>query len=225
MSDLFSPVAVIIDISRSRTHPDRELLQRELNGVFAKVNELQPGVQRIEPTVGDEFQAVYGHLGHAFRATLLARLFLPEQIDCRFGLGSGEIKIVGHSVVGAVQDGSAWWSAREAINEARKREYSKLGFVRTWFRVAEGLGGAALESSDRAIGEAAVNAYLLTRDHIINTMSTRTRRLFRGQLLGETQQSLAREEGITQSAVSQNLAKSGANALFASELLLLGSAQ
>jgi len=205
-------IAVIVDVSKSRTHPDRGELQTTIERAFASVNDLVHAVQPIAATVGDEFQAAYADLATALRATLLARLSLPDGVDCRFGLGLGEVATVGTSVVGAVQDGSAWWEARKAIDEARKHQYSKLGFVRTWFRSAHGT------DDDRA---AVVNAYLLGRDHIVGAMNPRARRLLRGQLLGQTQAQLAADEGITQSAVSQNLSRSGANAVVAGEALLL----
>ena len=204
-------VAMIVDVSKSRSHPDRRSLQTAIENAFAEVNALVPARQPIEPTVGDEFQAVYDDLGVAVRATLVARLHMPEGIDCRFGLGHGEVATIGTGVVGAVQDGSAWWTARKAIDEAREHEYSKLGFMRTWYRSADE------RDSDR---EGLVNAYLLGRDFIVAGMNTRARRLLRGQLLGETQAQLAEAEGITQSAVSQNLARSGANALVAGEAQL-----
>ena len=207
-------VAMIVDVSKSRSHPDRRSLQTAIENAFAEVNALVPARQPIEPTVGDEFQAVYDDLGVAVRATLVARLHMPEGIDCRFGLGHGEVATIGTGVVGAVQDGSAWWTARKAIDEARKLEYSKLGFVRTWYR-----------SSDHDDRESLVNAYLLGREQIVGAMNPRARRLLRGQLLGETQAHLADAEGITQSAVSQNLARSGANALVASEALLLAGSR
>ena len=206
-------VAVIVDISGSRTHADRSALQTEIQDAFGRVNEVLPGTQPLEPTFGDEFQAVYADLFAALRATLLARLFLPEGVDCRFGLGEGELRTVGAGVAGAVQDGSAWWSARKAIDEARMHQYSKLGFVRTWFRRDAADPG-------RQSSEALVNAYLLARDQLVSTMNPRARRLLLGQLLGSTQAQLAAAEGITQSAVSQNLARSGANALAAGEALL-----
>jgi hypothetical protein len=209
-------VAVIVDMARSRKHVDRAALQSEFLDAFARVNDIAPALQPLEPTVGDEFQAVYADLAGSLRATLLARLFLPEGVECRFGLGLGEQRTVGTGVRGALQDGTAWWRARGAIDEARQHEYSKLGFVRTWYSD----GG---EPSATA-GQPLVNAYLLGRDHIVGAMSPRSRRLLRGQLLGSTQGALAAEEGITQSAVSQNLARSGANALVAGEALLLGGA-
>ena len=214
MTDLHA-VAVIVDISKSRTHTDRSSLQAQIQDAFGRVNDILPGLQRLEPTFGDEFQAVYADLPTALRATLLARLHLPDGVDCRFGLGEGELRTVGAGVAGAVQDGSAWWSARRAIDEAREHQYSKLGFVRTWFRRDDSTGGAR-----PAAHEALVNAYLLARDQILATMNPRARRLLLGQLRGSTQAQLAAQEGVTQSAVSQNLSRSGANALVAGEALL-----
>jgi len=211
MTEPENVIAVIVDVSKSRSHPDRSGLQSTIESAFADVNALVASRQPIEPTVGDEFQGVYDDLALALRATLLARLQMPDGIDCRFGLGRGEIATIGRGVVGAVQDGSAWWTARRAIDEARTHQYSKLGFVRTWYRSADE------HDSDQ---EALVNAYLLTRDFIVDGMNPRARRLLRGQLLGQTQAQLAESEGITQSAVSQNLARSGANALVAGDAQL-----
>ena len=203
-------VAVIVDISQSRSHADRRELQDQIVAAFDRVNTLVAADQPLRATVGDEFQAAYGDLGTALRATLLARLSLPEGVECRFGLGLGEVATIGTGVAGVLQDGSAWWEARKAIDEARRHQYSKLGFVRTWFRAAQPSPADAL-----------VNGYLLGRDHNVGAMNPRARRLLLGQLLGETQGALAQQEGITQSAVSQNLARSGANAVVAGETLLL----
>ena len=210
-------VAVIVDVSKSRSHADRRALQHEIEDAFGRVNDTVTALQPLAPTVGDEFQAVYADVGTAARATLLARLYLPDGVDCRFGLGLGEIATIGTGVAGVLQDGSAWWSARKAIDEARRHEYSKLGFVRTWFS-----SSTVEQNADDARYEALVNAYLLGRDHIVGTMNPRARRLLLGQLIGATQVELAAQEGVTQSAVSQNLSRSGANALMASESLLSG---
>ena len=57
------------------------------------------------------------------------------------------------------------------------------------------------------------NSYLLARDQLVGAMSERTRRLTYGRCHGVTQRALAAAEGITQSAVSQALATSGASAV------------
>jgi hypothetical protein len=66
------------------------------------------------------------------------------------------------------------------------------------------------------------NAYLLARDQILASMSERARRLTYGRCLGVTQRELAEAEGITQPAVSQLLATSGAPALIEGFRLLRG---
>lgn len=211
-------IAVIVDVSKSRAHADRRALQLGVEAALERVNELIEPLQPLAPTVGDEFQAAYPTLGLAVRATLLARLTLPDGVDCRFGLGHGELATIGVGAAGALQDGSAWWSAREAIGEAREREYAKQPFLRTWFASA-----SAAPLDDVAPAAAPfVNAYLTTRDHLVTAMSGRERRLLLGQLLGDTQTELAEAESITQSAVSQNLRRSGAAAVLAGETLLTG---
>src|SRR5690554_3906715 len=218
-----SVIAVIVDISRSRAHVDRADLQAETLSSFSEVNLRILAEQSLEPTVGDEFQAVYADLPTALRATLLARLLLPDGIDCRFGLGHGEVRTVGAGRYGPIQDGSAWWAARSAIEEAREREYSKLRFVRTWYSDGIEPEVATQRNATDAIGSVTgpglVNAYLLARDHLVSSMKPRTRRLLAGQIVGDTQENLAKQEGISQSAVSQNLHSSGAAALLAGEAL------
>lgn len=214
----FRAIAVIADLSRSRSHPNRTRLQEAVVNAFARVDESIAAVEPLLPTVGDEFQAVYADLGSAVRATLVARLSLPEGTDCRFGLGHGELRTIGEGSTGALQDGSAWWSAREAVVQAREHEYGRYPFVRTWFRNA---ADAPIDEIAPA-QEGAVNAYLVTRDHLVTAMSARERRLLLGQLAGETQRALAAQEEITQSAVSQNLRRSGAAAVLAGESLFTG---
>jgi len=75
-----------------------------------------------------------------------------------------------------------------------------------------GASGAIDEGGDPASARLA-NAYLLARDQLVSEMTGRTRRLVYGRLQGRTQTELARDEGITQSAVSQALATAGASAV------------
>ena len=61
--------------------------------------------------------------------------------------------------------------------------------------------------------EAAVNAYLLARDALIGPLSARDRRLVLGAARGTAQKTLAEQESISQSAVSQALRRASAGAL------------
>ncbi|QJU53688.1 SatD family protein [Herbiconiux sp. KACC 21604] len=199
-------VAVIIDIVGSRLLADRRAAQLAIEEAFSGIDRLSLHSQPIRPTVGDEFQALYPSLGSALRATLLARLVLPAEVDCRFGLGQGTVSAVGEGAAAAsIQDGPGWWRAREAIVEAHEREDGRTPSARSWFRADDEQSGL----------EALVNAYLLARDHVIGGMNDRARRVTFATMTGRLQGDIAADEGITQSAVSQALRRSGGASLLA----------
>lgn len=194
-----SHVAMIGDLVGSRSLASRADAQRSLVDALAVVEALVPARQVPSPTVGDEFQAVYPSVAEAVLAAVAIRLALPEPMDCRLGIGVGELEIVGRSDYGPTQDGSAWWSARDAIVEVKRRE-RQLPTMRTMIQWAEDSPG---EES------AVMNAYLMCRDHVVSGLDDRQRRLGLGLLQGKTQRELARAEGISDSAVSQSVRRSG----------------
>ena len=198
-------IALIGDVVGSRTHTDRAAMQAALVSAIERVNDRVESVQPLSPTIGDEFQAVYADIGTAVNTTLVIRLSLPDELDCRYGLGAGTYATVGESSYGVMQDGPAWWAARDAIVIAKDREKRKNGTLRTWFGVTESTG----ERDD--VGT--INALLLCRDHIVTSMNPRQRRLLLGLIDGTTQSELAKTEGISPSAVSQALHASGAYAV------------
>ncbi|MBD8043660.1 hypothetical protein H9638_07515 [Arthrobacter sp. Sa2BUA2] len=201
-----SVIALIVDIVKSRELSDRVGAQRSIREAFGQAHGARPIYRPLWPTVGDEFQAVFHTLGDALLTTTLVRLLLPEGVDCRFGLGRGITSDVDEQAPGAIQDGPAWWNAREAIEETHRREHGADPYLRSWF--ASDDAGAAGEVS-------LVNGFLLLRDASISSMRPRDRRITAGVLLGVSQTELARREKITQSAVSQSLRRSGASALLA----------
>lgn len=208
-------VVVIGDVVGSRLHADRLAMQRALEAVLTSTNAAIPAIQPLAPTIGDEFQASYADVQTAVVATLRLRLGLPEELDCRFGLGAGTYERVGESQYGVMQDGPAWWSARDAIVIAKDREKRKNKSLRTWYAVTE-------PEEDGIAGF--VNALLLCRDQIVTDMSVRQRRLLLGLLDGQTQAALAEREGVSRSAVSQTLHSSGAFAVLAAhEALMTGT--
>lgn len=197
-------VALIVDIVDSRSLENRSRAQRDIRASFADAHRRFTPEKDLWATVGDEFQARYSSIGAAMGATALVRLTLPDAIDCRFGLGLGASHDVEHGENGEpIQDGSAWWRAREAIVSAHTLADHGHPYLRTWV-VTDNPGMAA-----------AFNALLLQRDHAIGRMKARERRLAASILRGRTQKEIAAEEAITQSAVSQNLQRSGATALMA----------
>lgn len=204
-------VALIGDLVSSRRHPDRAAVQRHLVAALAEVEELVPSVQRLDVTVGDEFQGTYTTVADAALAALLVRLRLLPDVDTRYGLGRGTVTVFDADRDPVSQDGPAWWAAREAIGVVEHTAASPRGrTARTWFAQAAGDGGVA----DGGTGAAgAVNAFLSCRDDIVDRMSPRARRLLRGLLLGQQQTAMAQAEGVSQSAVSQSLSSSGAYAV------------
>lgn len=205
---------LIADIVRSRDLSDRAAAQAAIFDAFTQAEALDTPVTPVWSTVGDEFQAVLPSVGAAVRATVVVRLALPEDVDLRFGIGRGATWDVDSRGAAPIQDGPAWWSARRAIDETHRRQDTGSRYLRSWF-----VDGHELPDP---VAERMVNSHLLLRDMVVSAMSPRQRRLTLGVLLGRTQAELAAAEGITQSAVSQNLARSGASALVASVELVTG---
>ncbi|MER3389823.1 MAG: SatD family protein [Microcella sp.] len=205
-------VALLVDIVDSRALHDRALAQSAILEAFHGAARGIPVEVPLWATVGDEFQAVFATVADAVRATALVRLALPVEIDCRFGLGEGEMREVGEGNRGPIYDGSAWWRAREALDRVERDQERTAPYARTWL-IGE-------QSDAERVG--ALTAHLLLRDHLIGTMSPRARRLAAGTLSGATQSELAARERISQSAVSQNLRRSGAAALVAADRALAG---
>jgi hypothetical protein len=197
-------IALIVDIVDSRRLDDRPLAQRAIRTAFMRADGIAPPERALWPTVGDEFQALYPELSSALAATALVQLILPDDIECRFGLGEGDATEIESRADGSsIQDGSAWWRAREAIETGHRLEHHGHPSLRTWF-----VGGDPAST-------AAVDALLLQRDHALSRMKARERRIASAFLEKRTQIEIAADEGISQSAVSQNLQRSGASALVA----------
>lgn len=200
-------IVVTADIVGSRRLADRAIAQIVLDEAIARVQRELPLAERtLRPTVGDEQQGVYRTLDAAMASLLLLQLALPDGIECRFGIGIGATSLVPSSS-GDIPEGPAWWAARDAIEKVHAMQQRTVPSARTWVVAAPDEGEDAADLARRA------NAYLLARDQIVGAMSERTRRLVYSRCHGVTQTELASAEGITQSAVSQALTKSGAAAV------------
>ncbi|EPH14773.1 MULTISPECIES: SatD family protein [Dermabacter] len=126
-------VAVIGDIVNSRDH-NRTALHEHLTSALNAIQ--TPSHERLHPTVGDEIQGVFATHGDALRATHILRLHLREHdIDIRFGIGAGEIRIIDEGA--GIQDGSAWWAAREALERTEElAQTSGFSGIRTGLSAA-----------------------------------------------------------------------------------------
>ncbi|QIK83773.1 SatD family protein [Sanguibacter sp. HDW7] len=207
--------ALIVDIVRSRDLADRAAAQTDVLDAFARAHDVVPLETPLWATVGDEFQALAATLPAAVWTATVARLLLPDGIDVRVGIGRGETRDVAQDGDGpAIKDGSAWWSARDAIDEAHRRADRKESpWVRTWY-----LDGATSGGADDSV--ALVDAQLLVTDRMIDGMTPSQRSYVGASALGRTQAQVAALHDVTQPAVSQGLRRSGGTALVGALALL-----
>ena len=223
--------AVIADIVGSRTLTNRADAQRIFEAALERASEGLALLQAPYPTVGDEFQAVAYALEDALLLTLRAQLLLPPQLQLRFGIGAGRIEEFASGVhrqapargrgaeSAALQDGSAWWAARAAINRAHDVQDSSNPFIRTWF-----MAHASVESEFSSHCQTCINAMLSLRDHSILKLSARHRRITASLLLGKTQVEIARVEKLSQQAISDFARGTGAG-LIQSSLIIAEAAR
>lgn len=198
-------IALIGDLVESRKRRDRRRLQKDVRDRLDELGTTLSLAQPLEMAVGDEFQGVFRDLAEATRATLLIRLdlLIHARIDARFGLGEGEVTVFDPRRTPVSQDGSAWWAARAGIERAKTLSAaSRTSGLRTCL----GYGRSEADESSTP----AIDAFLFCRDELVTRMNHRQQRLLLGVMLGRSQDWLAEDEGITQSAVSQALHRSGA---------------
>jgi hypothetical protein len=199
-------VAVLGDVVASRRHPDRERRLAAIEGALGLANRRVRATQPLTPTIGDEFQGLYGDIVSALDATLVVRLALLGEVDVRFGIGSGEL--LGYEAARAPfeQDGPAWWAAREAVDMVRDLEQRRErphGLRTRWIE----------EGADASAPVAAVNAFLHCRDELIAAMDPRDADTLLGLLIDEPLTSIAKRLGVSVSAVSQRAIRGGLYAI------------
>lgn len=219
MKDQSGRCALLGDVVGSRRVVDRRRLHRTIEQALAAVEGHVPSLTALHVTVGDEFQGGYATLGAAVDAAFRLRLLLLPDVDTRVGLGRGAVTTLDPER--GIEDGPAWWSAREAIEhveQAARRPATR--HLRTAYRLA------AEEVAGRDSGPAvaaAVNAALVCRDHLVGSFSERSLRILRGLMEPDTtQMELAEREGISASAVSQRVRTHGIGAVLAAQEMLRG---
>ena len=193
---------LIGDVVGSRDAADRRALHRDLSSALDDV-----ATGALDPpafTVGDEFQGSYPTVGAAIAAALSVRLAVAPTVDVRFGIGWGSATVLDRD--SGIQDGPAWWAAREAIEwTAAAQKQAGFALVRTSYRNGESTGPAA----------DAVNAALMCRDHLLGSLDERSVRMLRGLMHHQSKRDIAADEGISPSAVSQRVARDGLDLIVA----------
>jgi hypothetical protein len=191
---------LIGDVVGSRQVADRSAQHRTLNTALRAV--VAGAVDAPGFTVGDEFQGSYPSVGQAIDAALTLRLAVAPDIDVRFGIGWGAVVVLDPAT--GIQDGPGWWAAREAIEwTASAQQQPALASVRTSFRV----------NDDERRDQAAVNAALMCRDHLLGSLDDRSLRILKGLLSNRSKREIAETEGISASAVSQRAGRDGLDLL------------
>lgn len=225
-----SVATVIGDIVGSRGSSDRRTLHRQLKRMFNAVNDEVVAIQPLAPTVGDEFQAVYSDLSSALHATLRLRLLLIPDVDVRFGVGWGRIRILSLDRTPFEQDGPGWWAARDAIEHltaSEKRNEVPRGLRTLCFfarekpaeRLTPSLQVQLFPNSPLTADavrkgiNSAINSFLMCRDELVGGMDDRDAAILLRLFAGETQRQIAKHEKVTQSAISQRIQRSGAYAV------------
>lgn len=206
-----SPLASLVgDVAGSRISRDRERLHDRLVAALAVVNESLDPITPVQITVGDDYQGTFAHVGQALAATLVVRLELLPEIDVRHGVGWGQVQVLAESP--RVEDGSAWWAARDSIDAIEAQEArTALRGVRTGYARAEGVEGP---------DPGAVNAALMMRDQLVSGLSSRSLSVLHGLLWGKPQQEIAEAEGVSASAVSQRVRSDGLGVIVAAHAML-----
>lgn len=189
-------VCVIGDVVASRELPDQ---RRLLRGLAMAVDDLA-GARSAAATTGDEFQAVFDHLGTAVRSLAELRLRLLDDppadapVELRLGLGVGEITGDPSDAGAAGQSGPGWWYARAALDHVAEARvaWPKL----RWWLEAD---------SDVA----APRAVLVALDTLGARFDELDVSLARGVLRGSTARDLAVDHGITPQSVGGRLRTHG----------------
>lgn len=199
-------VAVLGDVVASRLHPDVERRRRRIAEALSLANARLRPAQPLTPTIGDEFQGLFADVVSALEATLVVRLSLLGEVDVRFGIGSGTMFAFDASRAPFEQDGPAWWSAREAVDQVRdssQRQERPRGVRTRW-----------IDADDRRPLEvAAVNAFVGCRDELVAAMDPRDAAAMLGLLADEPLTRIAEAEGVTASALSQRAIRGGLYAI------------
>jgi len=194
-------VALLGDLIRSREAEDRRALHRALVATLAEADRARPALAAPVVVVGDEFQGVYASAGAALEATHRIRLGLAGVGEVRFGLGRGEVFPLDEG--GALQDGSAWWAARDAIVAVEEA-------ARHAARAALRTGLAATEP---ATFGPAVRAAAAVIDLALAHLDVTSQRILLGTVGGRRQSEIAGELELTPQAVNQRVLRHGLGVL------------
>lgn len=146
MTDMKGVAALLVDLVASRSG-ERKLLHEAVLAATDTANDAVEAIDPLHPTVGDELQGVYPTVGAALAASFTLRLALAPEHEARFGIGRGDLRVIDRER--GIQDGSAWWRAREAIEWAAAQAERK-GYASTRTCIRDGRD-AGCQASDAVV--------------------------------------------------------------------------
>ena len=205
--------AIIGDVVGSRQATSRSGLQKRLDKALAAVNEAMVPVQPLTPTLGDEFQGMFGRVEDAIEASFRLRVELVGKVDVRIGIGWGTLRTQDQSRTPFGQDGPCWWRARDALEELARTERSNQepNSLRTVCRTG-------------SVQEQSFNAILVLRDQLFSSIDDADATIVKLLIRGASQQDAASRLGVNKSSVSRRMQSHGLAALLRSREHLAGPA-
>lgn len=188
--------ALLLDLVDSR-HLSRGRAHSTVLAAIDEVNATVPALDLLRVTVGDEMQGVYETVGAALRAAYLLRFNLMEAgVDLRAGIGGGEVRVV--DAGRGIQDGEAWYRARDAIERAEALS-RQPGHDSARTAVDDG----------REVATPLADATVRLVDASLAGLRDGARRSLAGLMQGLDNADVARAEGISPSANSQRVNRGG----------------
>lgn len=191
MKVLPNAVALLVDVVGSRATNRRDL-HRALLAAIEQTNQRVPALDPLRVTVADELQGVYPTLGDALHAGYELRNLVFGAADLRCGMGGGEVHFIDPGR--GIQDGSAWWLAREATDFVEALA-AQPGYAsaRTSIRDSRDVAAPHIDATVRLI------------DSALAKLRNGSRRSLIGLLAGLDNAAVATAEGISESANSQRV--------------------
>ncbi|RRD04145.1 RNA polymerase subunit sigma-70 [Arachnia propionica] len=188
-------VALLGDVVGSRDSR-RAVVHDAILTAITATNTAVVALDPLRVTVGDELQGVYTTLGDAVSATMMLRDELLGTAELRVGLGGGELQVV--DARRGIQDGSAWWNARDAIVTAKALAL-RPGYHTTRTALID----------HRAVANPLVDPLLRLLDAHLADLREGSRRTWRDFRGGLSNRDLAAREGVSASAISQRINNTG----------------
>jgi hypothetical protein len=201
--------AVIGDIVDSKLTRERDAMQHAFVDVLDVVNHTTSPLTTLRITRGDEFEGSYATIAGAWAATLRLRLLMRAHgHDLWLSVAWGEVTAFPESADAAVQDGPAWWTARDALVALKQSSRQRVPENRRTVFTAGFTAGLA----DPAFLEVAVSL----RDEVLAGLDDADARITLGLLDGATQTAIAEQLGVTPGVVSRRAHRNGLLSLAAS---------